>query len=442
MSYKTILLNTPMFLKYKFRYLAFLFIIGVSACVDLEYDSPPPGGLDPNLPVNTTIAELKAMHTPGAFEEITDDVIISGIVISDDEAGNFFKQLVIADETGGIEIRIEMTDMHNVFPVGRKVYVKAKGLWLGDYNDLIQLGAGWDQSENELIRLPESLVDKYIIGATYGNPVVPKTLTIDQLTLADVSTLVRLENVQFVSADAGETWADAVLQETLNREIEDCAKRRLIVRTSGFARFAPDLTPEGNGSMVGVLGVYRGDFQFTIRDVDDVMMTGDRCAITIDESFSSIADNDDILLPDWANISVKGTRLWRAKEFGGNHYAQATAFGDQSAEMETWLITPGIILSSPKKIKFETAKAFYVHDGLSIWISSDFNGSDVTGANWQQLFPNLANASSPDNTFIPSGDIDLSGFTGTVYVGFRYIGSGPGGQTTSFRVDNVKVENL
>ena len=152
--------------------------------------------------------------------------------------------------------------------------------------------------------------------------------------------------------------------------------------------------------------------------------------------FSSIADNDDILLPDWANISVKGTRLWRAKEFGGNHYAQATAFGDQSAEMETWLITPGIVLSSPKKIKFETAKAFYVHDGLSIWISSDFNGSDVTGANWQQLFPNLANASSPDNTFIPSGDIDLSGFTGTVYVGFRYIGSGPGGQTTSFRVGN------
>ncbi len=38
--------------------------------------------------------------------------------------------------------------------------------------------------------------------------------------------------------------------------------------------------------------------------------------------------------------------------------------------------------------------------------------------------------------------IDLSGFTGPVRIGFKYVGSGPGGQTTTFRVENVKVTNL
>src|SRR5262245_16941209 len=120
----------------------------VVSCVDLDYDQPPPGGQDPNLTVNATIAQLKAMHTEGQYEEITDDVVLSALVISDDQEGNFFKQLVVQDSSGGIEIRIEISDLHNVYPIGRKVYIKAKGLWLGDYNGLIQLGAGVGVDDN------------------------------------------------------------------------------------------------------------------------------------------------------------------------------------------------------------------------------------------------------------------------------------------------------
>ncbi len=612
------------------------------ACVDQEFDHPPAGGTDPNLPVNTTIAALKAMHTLDEQEQITEDLTFSGIVISNDQAGNFFKQLVIADETGGIELRVDMTDMFAVYPVGRKVYVKVKNLWLGDYNGLIQLGLGVDQASGDLLRIPEPFVSDIIIPATYGNPVIPKVVTIDQLQLSDVSTLIKLEGVQFTSGDAGETYADLILQQSLNRDIQDCAQRTVILRSSGFARFAGDLTPEGNGSITAVLGVFGDDFQLTIRDVDDVDMTGARCAsneftiaslktlfangttaipagsirgvvtsdfssqsvtgrnlyiqdatggivvrfdanhslnlgdeasidvtggtlsefngllqidgvnaggasfeghpgdvtprvatvleilnnaqawestvvrindvtltgapsfsgevivtdatgsmilftrsqstfagnalptgnvsITalisefnapqliirnandvsgggtgtteVDESFTSIADNADILLPGWANIAVKGTRLWRAKVFQGNTYAQATAFGDTGAEMESWLITPSISLDEAKKITYETAKAFHVHDGLSVWISSNFNGTDVAGATWIPLGGTIATSSDADHTFIPSGDVDLSGFTGPVRVGFKYVGSGPGGQTTTYRVDNVTVEKL
>jgi hypothetical protein len=53
-----------------------LLIIPVS-CVDLEFDEPPAGGEDPNLPVNITIAELKSRHTLEQYEEITDDVTFS-----------------------------------------------------------------------------------------------------------------------------------------------------------------------------------------------------------------------------------------------------------------------------------------------------------------------------------------------------------------------------
>nr|MDQ3018059.1 DUF5689 domain-containing protein [Bacteroidota bacterium] len=247
------------------------------SCVDQDFDAPPATDIDPNLPVNTTIAEIKAMHDLGQNEQITEDLTFSAIVISNDEAGNFFKQLVVADETGGIEIRVDMTDMFTIYPVGRKVYVRVKNLWLGDYNGLTQLGIAVDQSSGDLLRIPEPLVSGIIVPASFNNPVVPKVVTIDELSIADVSTLIKIVGVQFTSGDAGETYADAVQDLSLNRIIQDCAQRSVILRSSGFARFAADLTPEGNGSVTAVLGIFGEDFQLTIRDVNDVDMTGSRC---------------------------------------------------------------------------------------------------------------------------------------------------------------------
>jgi hypothetical protein len=40
--------------------------------------------------------------------------------------------------------------------------------------------------------------------------------------------------------------------------------------------------------------------------------------------------------------------------------------------------------------------------------------------------------------FIPSGDIDLSAYTGKGYIGFKYVGDKTT-NTTTFRIDNVKI---
>lgn len=640
----------PQYMNKLFIPLFAILLLIPSSCVDLEYDQPPAGGEDPNLPVNITIAELKSRHTLDQYEEITDDATLAGLVVSDDTEDNFFKQLVIQDATGGIEMRIEMSDLHNVYPVGRKVYVKLKGLWLGDYNGLIQLGAGEGVDDNgkpELIRIPESLVSQYIVPATYGNVTTPKTLTIGQLSLADVSTLVRFENVQFISSDAGQTYADSTTTFPDNSEVEDCAKNKLIIRTSDFASFARDLTPTENGSLEGILSIFGDVYQITIRSLEDVDMQNNRCnsgtgeltsinaikqlytgstmtlpagsikgviisdfesnsvtgknmyiqdatgGITIrftathffalgseitlditggqlgefngllqidglttgagsvsgnpgdvtpriatvneiltnaqawestlvkinnatltpdstyyngtvvvsdgtgsmvlftrtqayfshtavptgevsitailsenfapqlvmrnlsdvvggstgggddlDEDFTGLLDDVDIALPGWSNIAVKGTRLWRSQVFQSNVYAQATAYLDAASEMESWLITPPIMMDVAKKITFESAYASFVQAGLTVWISSDFDGTDVTGATWQQLSPVLAMSGDTQHAFIPSGDVGLAGFGNPVRIGFKYVGSGPGGQTSSFRIDNVKVEKL
>jgi hypothetical protein len=215
----------------------------------------------------------------------------------------------------------------------------------------------------------------------------------------------------------------------------------MVMFTRSQASFANTALPSGTVTITGIVSEFNAP-QLIIRNTSDVTGGGSGGGGDIDESFDSAGSNTDLNLPGWANIAVKGTRLWRGQIFSGNHYAQATAFNDTAGEMETWLITPPIELDVPKKITFESAYGFYVHDGLSVWISNNFDGTNVTAATWQPLGGNLAESSDTEHAFIPSGDVDLSGYTGTVRIGFKYVGSGPGGQTTSWRVDNIKVENL
>ena len=197
------------------------------------------------------------------------------------------------------------------------------------------------------------------------------------MSQADVNTLIQLNDVNFL--DTTSTYADAIGQNDLNVDLADCDGNTVIVRTSGFADFAATKVASGGGTFVGVLSIFRDDFQFLIRNLEDLGMNGPRCDDSgtdcngsvvptvsgVDEEFENGSDNDAVSINGWTNAVVKGTRNWIYKEFSGNVYVQASAFGDSSPEMETWLVTPLIeVTDQTKTLTFETAKAYYTHDGL------------------------------------------------------------------------------
>lgn len=627
---------------------AVIFIL-VGSCVKQNFDVPPIKSLS-DLEANTSIADLKAKHRNGNVEDISDDIVISGIVISDDKEGNFYKQLIIQDETGGIELRIDETNLSVDYPLGKRVFVKCKGLSLTDYNSFIQLGF----QDN---RIPTALVENFVEVGELEGAVVPKSVLIHNLTTNDVGTLIQLNEVEVSKSDNGKSFADTSANafSGTNRTIEDCFGNNILLRTSRFANFASETMPSGNGTLVGVLSVFRNDFQFLIRNSDDMNMPNDPCnrsagnaslmniselkalfnsgsssitenrkivgtvisdgdnsnitnknlviqdasagitirfaaahsyklndkielevsGLTLDEyngllqisnvplgnanllgignvtpvaksiaeiiadfesfestlvrlskvtvrggsiwgdfgivvkdetgelnhyttsyasfkdealptnefdligiigqggndremqiyirnlddiiggnnggggggssadtlesfteDFSSFTDQADINMNGWTSMAIQGSRVWRTASFSGNNYAQATAFNDTEPQMETMLFTPPLNLDRAKKISFQSAAGFQKHDGLSIWISTDFDRKDYQQATWVELSANLANKTTEEHKFIDSGDVDLSSFSGIGYIGFRYIGDGAN-NTTSYRIDNI-----
>ena len=217
------------------------------------------------------------------------------------------------------------------------------------------------------------------------------------------------------------------------------------------------LTPSGSGTLVGVLSIYKTDYQLTIRDTSDIQgfggsipnPTGDfvfpeagiQAVASVEENFDGITNQTDINLAGWTNSALKGNRKWQGKTYQSEKYAQATSYNSSDAENVSWIITPPVTYSSDLKLSFKSAMAYFKHDGLSVWILTGYNGNPED-AEWTQINATLANSASGDNNWVPSGDIPIqnfvpSGYSGNIYIGFRYQGTQT--NTTTFRLDEVKI---
>ncbi len=396
-----------------------------------------------------TIQDVLAMRVAGAETNIGTDQYIKGSIVSSDETGNFFKSLTVSDESGGIAILVNKFDLHQDYEFGSVVYVHLQDLFISDYNGLPQLG--YAASTEVVKRIPESVVRTIILSSNENIALAPISITVDQIDEAYINRYVEFTSMEFVDTVLSKSYAISTPEkESVNHPVINCNGNRLLVRTSGFADFADDVVPNGNGTIKGVLQVFGNDYQLILNYPEDVRFNGSRCDGTngggpgtgtgnaiYKVDFQTQSDNDDISIEGWLNVATKGDRLWRQKIFEENGYAQATAFQDMNAETESWLVSPAINTTEKSTLSFSSAKAFYKHDGLTVLYSTDFS-DDVEAATWTTIEATLAVESSTDHAFIESGDIDLEAFGTNIHIAFRYQGTGAS-NTTSYRVDDIDI---
>lgn len=287
----------------------------LSSCVKKKFDTPPDTNTyDPQLTVTHTIEQIKRFPVGVAIDS---NAVISGIVVMDDRSGNYYKKMVIQDSTGGIEVLVDQNNLYNDYPVGRKVYVQLKGLFIGEYGQNKQLGYTPDAS-GSVSNIPFVEAGKYIIKANYPNPVVADTFTVAELSnvsamQAHLNTLIAIKDVEFADDAVGAPYAQlASLASATNRTIKDCNGSTITLRTSGYANFQPLSIPGGRGIIVGIYTRFNNTPQLYIRDTSDVRLRDSiRCngsvyrnpeLISID-SLRKYYTGSEVVLP---NLKIRG----------------------------------------------------------------------------------------------------------------------------------------
>jgi hypothetical protein len=439
----------------------------------------PPGPADPAIVANTSIKTLKALHTvSGAYNVITSDIIISGVVVADDKSGNFYKQLFIEDSTGGLQVLLNASSLYGTYPVGRRIFIKCNGLCITDYNGTMELGikanvAGVPSNQG----IPGNLIDQYVIGGSLNNPVVPHVVTLAQLTtnMQDkyLGSLIQLDGFAFANLNA--TYSDtSAYKSTVNLDIKNCSNQTVIIRTSAYANFAGERVAQGRGSIYAIYTTFGSTKQLLLRDPDDVKFTDPyACALPpgtlLFEDFESQTaatafPYTTTTIPGWMNAAQAASELWTSRIFSNNKYAYMSGFGTAQSTVTTWLVTKGVALTgTTKTLSFKTIQGFYlttapggtpVPADLKVLISTNYTGTGnpwAAGVVWTDLTaqaslsPGSLTSSFP-SSFTPSGNINLNAYSGTVYVAFRYEGADLAGtasdKTSAWEVDDIKITGL
>ncbi|MGL4581442.1 MAG: DUF5689 domain-containing protein, partial [Flavobacterium sp.] len=274
-------------------YFSFAGLILTGCAKNDDFSVPPINCDEPNITATQTIDGLYNTLTENSKEVVLypKDEIISGIVISSDQAGNFYQQLYIVDEKTQtpVTLKVDVKGGFALYPVGSKVFMKLKDTYIHYSYGMITIGGGIYTSSGgnkyaDVItgsKLRTSLFRScdVITGDNFKKYI--NEVTLDQFATDKklFGKLVRIKDVQFERNVVGKTYFDANDVDgggqTL-RKMVDKKGNALQVRTGKYANGIKDqIITDRSGTVTGIMSDYQGTLQFAPRTMDDMALDQD-----------------------------------------------------------------------------------------------------------------------------------------------------------------------
>ena len=408
---------------------------------------------------------------------INEDLYLEGFVVSTDKSGNFFEELIIQNKTDdsnpdndprlGFRIAINASKLSETYQFGQKVYVRLKGLTVGEMSGVITIGKG---DAVNVKQIQESEYKTIVIRTNEVAEITPKIADLALLGEADENTLIQLNNMQLNRFELGATFAGESFDEFDGfRLLESCDSGiTMILQTSTFSEFKTLIVPQGKGSLIGVFGRdFRDDFNvISLNSSADISFDRtERCdpmelscgiASTYGtgnlfmDDFESQRNNRPIEGNGWTNYIEAGSEAWEAwsstatnASLGRSARFQSASSGDDSNI--GWLITPAINLETQDRetLRFKTSNSLADSSFMEVLYSLDWDGDEanVTSATWGVL--SSAYVVKDTDSFVPwfnSGVVDLSCISGTIHIAFKYTGSGQDTFDGVYELDDVSID--
>ena len=140
----------------------------------------------------------------------------------------------------------------------------------------------------------------------------------------------------------------------------------------------------------------------------------------------------------WNYVHIEGDKDWYLTEFDANTYAAATAYKGNKGPWDQWLVSPGVNLdNAPKKtLEFITQAAYQSTTSyMEVYL---LTSNDPSTADKTKLEVNLPEIPASGYSQWVTSNVDLSAFSGVVYIAWRYYGTSASGSST-YCIDNVNI---
>ena len=263
----------------------------LASCMEGDWDVPegiPYGNNELETGTTVTIAELQNTYastiSSDNYKQITEDLWLRCVINGNDYGDNLYKQISVQDETGGIIIGINGSDQGAFMPVGQKLLISLKGLYIGGYGNQAQLGGLYNGG---LGRMELSDWKKHVrlIMDGSSDALAFGTMKVDTIDFDASKTMaqqagrvVRLSGVT-ISRDgtpiiAPDDGSVSLVSNCVNRTLSGGnAGSKCVLRTSTYAAFKGVAIPTTPVELYGIATIYRGTWQILARTQSDLTWT-------------------------------------------------------------------------------------------------------------------------------------------------------------------------
>ncbi len=462
--------------------LSLLILLIVQACVtDDEFEVPEIGpaevaitGSEISIIALKQLLIQEMLTTGNSVLTLDTELYLSGYVISSDEKGNYFEELIIQDSpanpVAGLRIKIDTNPLFQSYEIGRKVYVNLIGLTVGLENGQLTVG---QRDGNNVEQISESRMFDYVVRDTLVTPIEANPMLISELNEAMLNTFVRLSDVQFnrnlVLGDHPLTYAgEPGDQFDGERTLESCNENATIVfSTSTFADFKSQKLATGRGIVEGIFtyNFFGDEFNIVVNDLTGVQLESlDRCdplevdcgiasspgsMFLFNDFFETQVAGEPIIGNGWTNFVEAGSETWEAYSDSGTNAslgisARMGAYQSGDDSNIGWLITPELNFDDQdaEVLSFKTSNSFADGSNLELLFSTDWDGNPgtIVEATWN-LLPAAILVQDDDffGDWIYSGNVDMSCIEGTGHIAWKYVGSGDPDFDGTYELDEIEV---
>ncbi len=231
-----------------------------------------------------TIAEVKDMFksyitTSYTYQKVNEQMQIIGTVTGNDIGGNIYSEISIQDETSAIIIAISQGGIWGYLPIGTKVLVELKDLYVGNYGLQAEIGTPYTNKDGDtyVSRMNPMLWQQHFKILGYGNAPQPELFADGTQKTTwdfyeDAGKLGVLKNVTF--KDGGRTtWATPNVGSGSKSLYFNEQTQSVMVYTSNYAKFCADTIPTGKVNITGIFKRYstssKDSWEIILRDITD-----------------------------------------------------------------------------------------------------------------------------------------------------------------------------
>lgn len=278
----------------------------LSACMDdfdaeavstntLTADSLP----QPNTTITAVRQRFSSEISNSSWAAVDQDLVLEGIVTANDISGNLYQQILLQEvaqdgtlrtDVPGIMVGMKgLSNFYTIFPVGQRLRIQLKGLYVGGYGKQAKIGQPYFNTNSALrmgpMALPYLKTNIQKIGTPQPHLVVARELSSSDLTSSAIDKLtpmlVMLRGVTLPDARSLEktSYCYAYTDDPANTySVEHKVKfadgktpSSFSLYTSTSANFACERLPKGKVTLYGMLGRYSSSYQMQLRSLDDVI---------------------------------------------------------------------------------------------------------------------------------------------------------------------------